>query len=112
MLVPAYGDPERLTDDVVTRYHDLMLAPGVRDAMIARMEQTILEDPEPLLRRVAAPTLLVWGERDGMIPFSNSADYLRTIPDATLAPLPGLGHVPQEEAPAVALEAVAGFLKR
>jgi pimeloyl-ACP methyl ester carboxylesterase len=111
-LVPAYGDPERLTDDVVTRYHDLMLAPGVRDAMIARMEQTILEDPEPLLRRIAAPTLLVWGEKDGMIPFSNSADYLRTIPDATLAALPGLGHVPQEEAPAVALEAVAGFLKR
>ena len=48
-LAPAYGDPARLTDDHVDRYYDLMLAPGIRDALIARMEQTVLEDPEPLL---------------------------------------------------------------
>ena len=50
-LAPAYGDPAVLTDELVTRYHDLMLAPGVRGAMIARMEQVMLEDPVPMLRR-------------------------------------------------------------
>jgi pimeloyl-ACP methyl ester carboxylesterase len=110
-LAPAYGDPARLSDEHVNRYYDLMLAPGIRDALIARMEQTVLENPEPLLRRIEAPTLLVWGEKDGMIPFSNSADYTRLVPDITLVALPGLGHVPQEEDPARSLEPVARFLK-
>jgi pimeloyl-ACP methyl ester carboxylesterase len=111
-LAPAYGDPARMGDDHVDRYYDLMLAPGIRDALIARMEQTVLEDPEPLLRRIEAPTLLVWGEKDALIPFSNSADYMRMVPDVTLAALPGLGHVPQEEDPTRSLEPVAAFLKR
>jgi pimeloyl-ACP methyl ester carboxylesterase len=111
-LVPAYGDSTALTDATVTRYYDLILAPGVRDAMIARMRETVLEDPEPLLRKIDAPTLLLWGEKDGMIPFSNSADYLRNIPHSTLVRLPGLGHVPQEEAPLVSLAPVRTFLER
>jgi pimeloyl-ACP methyl ester carboxylesterase len=87
-----------------------MLAPGVRDAMIARMEQARLEDPEPLLRRIAAPTLLVWGEKDAMIPLANADDYLRLLPDGRLVAFPDLGHVPQEEAPALSLQPVKAFL--
>ena len=98
-LLPAYGDPARLTDQTVTRYRDMMLAPGVRGAIVARTQQVLLQDPEPLLRTIRAPTLLLWGEKDGMIPFRNAADYARAIPDATVAALPGLGHVPFEEAP-------------
>ena len=111
-LAPAYGDPTVLTDALVTRYRDLMLAPGTRDAMIARMEQVMLEDPEPLLRGIQASTLLLWGDKDAMIPISNAADYLRTLPHATLVTLPGLGHVPQEESPAVSLAPVQAFLAR
>ena len=111
-LAPAYGDPSRLTDARVTRYRDLMLAPGVRGAMIARLEQVVLEDPEPLLRRIRAPTLLLWGEKDAMIPIANAADYLHALPDARLVSLPGLGHVPQEEAPALSLAPVRAFLER
>ena len=87
-----------------------MLAPGVRDAMIARMEQIRLADPEPLLRRIQAPTLLLWGEKDSMIPAGNAADYLRNLPDAKLVTFPDLGHVPQEEAPDRTLAAVRQFL--
>lgn len=111
-LAPAYGDPAVMTEALVTRYRDLMLAPGVRDAMIARMEQVMLEDPEPLLRRVRAPTLLLWGEKDRMIPLTNAADYLKALPDGRLVALPGLGHVPQEEAPDRSLEPVRAFLAR
>ena len=45
-LAPAYGDPAALTDDLLTRYRDMMLAPGVRDAMIARLAQVELQPPE------------------------------------------------------------------
>lgn len=109
-LAPAYGDPDRLQDRVLTRYYDLLLGPGVRDAMLARMYQSVLEDPLPLLRRIQAPTLLLWGEKDGMIPFANSADYVRAIPNIRLVSFPALGHVPHEEDPDESLEPVVKFL--
>jgi pimeloyl-ACP methyl ester carboxylesterase len=109
-LAPAFGDPGALTPELIDRYYDLMLAPGVREAMLERMQQTVLEDPEPLLRRIQAPTLLLWGQKDGMIPFTNSADYLRNLPNGVLVPLPATGHVPQEEAPALALPPLEAFL--
>lgn len=109
-LKPAYGDPAALSDETVNRYRDLMLGPGVRDAMLDRLEQTILTDPEPVLRLISAPTLLLWGEKDAMIPVGNAAEYLRLVPGSVLAALPGLGHVPFEEAPARSLEPVRSFL--
>ncbi|GJD51966.1 2-hydroxy-6-oxononadienedioate/2-hydroxy-6-oxononatrienedioate hydrolase [Methylobacterium crusticola] len=110
-LAPAYGDPTLITPALVARYRDLMLAPGVRDAMIARMEQAVVERPEPLLGRIEAPTLLVWGEKDALIPISNAADYASQIGGSRVVALPGLGHVPQEEAPEVSLAPVREFLE-
>jgi pimeloyl-ACP methyl ester carboxylesterase len=111
-LAPAYGDPKALSDAVVTRYYDLMLVPGLRGAMLERMRQTVLQNPAPLLRRIQAPTLLLWGEKDAMIPVTNAADYVRDLPKSQLVRLPGLGHVPQEEAPEVSLVPVRAFLAR
>ncbi len=109
-IAVGYADPAALNDAVVDRYHDLMLAPGARDAMLARMEQTVLRDPIPLLGRITAPTLLVWGEQDAMIPFANAADYQRSIADVSLVSFPTLGHLPHEEDPAASLPAVRDFL--
>jgi pimeloyl-ACP methyl ester carboxylesterase len=110
-LQPAYGDPAAMTPALLTRYHDMMLAPGVRQAVIDRLPQVILHDPATLLPNITVPVLLVWGEKDQMIPFSNSQDYLRLLPHAQIASFPGLGHVPQEEAPVLSLGPVKQFLK-
>jgi pimeloyl-ACP methyl ester carboxylesterase len=110
-LEPAYADPKFLTDALGRRHHDLMLAPGARDALLQRLKQTTLVDPTPLLARIPVPTLLLWGESDAMIPFANSADYLRALPNATLGALPAVGHLPQEEAAARSLAMVIEFLK-
>lgn len=109
-LQPAYADPSVATDALVTRYHDMMLAPQVRSALIARMQQLVLQDPVPLLRQITAPTLLLWGEHDKMIPVANAQDYLRALPQARLVALPAVGHVPHEEAVAAGLAAVQAFL--
>jgi pimeloyl-ACP methyl ester carboxylesterase len=109
-LAAAYGDPHRLSDAVADRYYELLLAPGNREAMIQRMQQSILEDPVPLLRRISAPTLLLWGKKDRLIPFANSADYLKAFADAQLVAFEDLGHVPHEEAPGESLPAVLHFI--
>jgi pimeloyl-ACP methyl ester carboxylesterase len=109
-LAAAYARPAALSEATVTRYRDLMLAPGVRAAILARMGQVILREPAPILARITAPTLLLWGEKDGMIPIANSADYLRDLPHAILVRLPDLGHVPFEEDPAASILPVRRFL--
>ena len=110
-LAPAYADPAALTDAQVDRYHALMLAPGNRDALLARLGQLVLQPPQPFLARITAPSLLLWGDADAMIPVANAADYQAAIPQARLLRLPGVGHLPQEEAPAASLAAVAAFLQ-
>lgn len=110
-IAVGYADPAALTDPTLTRYHDLMRAPGARQAMLDRMEQTVLRDPLPLLRRIPVPVLLVWGEQDAMIPFSNARDYQEGLNDVRLVSFPDLGHLPHEEAPARSLPPVRAFLR-
>jgi pimeloyl-ACP methyl ester carboxylesterase len=109
-IEPAYGDPSRLTDAVMQRYRDMILAPGVREALLERVTQVHLQPPEPMLRRIRAPTLLVWGEKDALIPYQNAGDYLAVVPDCRLLVFGDLGHVPMEEDPARSLAPVAAFL--
>ena len=110
-LEPAYANASAMTDQRLTRYHELMLVPGVRPALIARLEQSILQDPNPILTNIKVPTLLLWGDQDAMIPVANAADYLRALPNARLVRMPGVGHLPQEEAPAETALTVHQFLQ-
>jgi len=111
-LAAAYADRAALSDATVARYHDLMLAPGARAAMIARFRQAVLDDPATLLPRITAPVLILWGDQDRLIPVANAEDYLRLLPDARLVRFPDLGHLPHEEAPARSLPPVEAFLAR
>lgn len=111
-VAPSYGDPSRFPEAELARTHDLMRAPGVRAAMVARMNQRVIEDPRLLLPRLGMPVLLLWGERDRMIPASHARDWLVLLPEAAHVELPGLGHVPQEEAPDASLPPVRAFLER
>jgi len=109
-LAAAYARLEALSEATITRYNDLLLAPGVRSAILTRMNQVILRNPAPILARIKIPTLLLWGEKDSVIPIRNADEYLRDLPQATLVRLPDLGHVPFEEAPEVSYAPLQRFL--
>lgn len=109
-LAPAYANANTMTEERSTRYHDLMRSPGSREALLARMRQTVLVDPIPLLKRISASTLILWGKEDHFIPFANSQDYQKAIPMNRLFALEGVGHVPHEEAPDQAMIPVRDFL--
>lgn len=93
----AYAEPKHLTEAVFDRYYDLTLAPGSRDALLARMQQTVLRDPRPMLPTITQPVLLLWGQKDALIPVANAQDYLKALPNASLVTFDNLGHVPHEE---------------
>jgi pimeloyl-ACP methyl ester carboxylesterase len=48
---------------------------------------------EKWLHRIAAPTLVLWGEADRLIPFEQAAVWAGHIPDAVVRTFPGAGHL-------------------
>ena len=109
-VAPAFADDSHLTPPMMQRYHDMMLAPGVRTALLERMRQTRNSDPLARLQSIQVPVLLLWGEKDAFIPVSNAQDYLKAMPQAKLVTLPGVGHVLHEETPQASVQAVLDFL--
>ncbi len=62
------------------------------------------------LPRIKAPTLVVWGVDDRLIPLAYGQAYQRGIPGATLVTLDRCGHLPPFEQPERFAEIVLGFL--
>lgn len=109
-LESYYGDPARLTAETVDRYWLLLRVPGVRAALVERMGRFVVEDPHPLLPRIRAPTLLMWGVRDIVIPHSGARAFADLIPGARLVSYPDVGHMPMEEIPERSLADLKAFL--
>lgn len=51
------------------------------------------------LGKIAAPTLLLWGEDDELVPVKFGRAAAAAIPGAQLVVLPGVGHIPSIDAP-------------
>jgi pimeloyl-ACP methyl ester carboxylesterase len=64
------------------------------------------------LYRVKCPTLIVWGERDGVVPVSHAHVYQTEIADAALTVLPACGHLPHVEQPEAVANTVLNYLGR
>jgi pimeloyl-ACP methyl ester carboxylesterase len=60
---------------------------------------------------IDAPTLVVHGTSDGLLPLSYAEEFVRLIPDATLAPIEAAGHYPMVEQEDAFVSAVTTFLE-
>lgn len=64
------------------------------------------------LHRLTAPTLIVWGEDDALIPAGYASEFGAAIADSQVEIVAGAGHIPQAEQMATTLALVRGFLAR
>jgi pimeloyl-ACP methyl ester carboxylesterase len=62
------------------------------------------------LRRVTAPTLVVWGREDAFLPLAHGEAYAQLIPHATLLTVPDCGHLVPFEQTEAFIEHVTAFL--
>jgi pimeloyl-ACP methyl ester carboxylesterase len=62
------------------------------------------------LHRIKAPTLLIWGEHDGIVTPQYGEAYRKLIPGAKLSVIPEAGHFPHIEQPEAFLAEVRRFL--
>ena len=60
----------------------------------------ILQDFGPLIARIRAPTLVVWGGDDMIAPLRTGLMLADRLPDAQLVVFPGIGHQVMAQAPA------------
>jgi pimeloyl-ACP methyl ester carboxylesterase len=65
----------------------------------AVFEDLLLEDYTSELRAIEVPTLIIWGDRDSLIPRDRQDELASGIPDAKLIVYEGAGHSPHWEEP-------------
>jgi len=63
------------------------------------------------LQRIEAETLLVWGERDPVLPAPSAIAAGASVPQAELWMVPGLGHAPHLEDAALVVPRIVSFLR-
>jgi pimeloyl-ACP methyl ester carboxylesterase len=63
------------------------------------------------LHRIDVPTLVLWGESDGLVTPEYGRAYSAMIPDASFAVIPEAGHAPQAEQPDAFVRHVLSFTK-
>jgi pimeloyl-ACP methyl ester carboxylesterase len=69
-------------------------------------------DARPLLPRVAAPTLVLAGDRDRIFPFDDVLAAARLVPDCEVRRFPGRGHVGMASSPRVPGEVLTFVARR
>jgi len=106
-----YGDPSKLSEARLKVIEDMMKQAGNGEAFVARAGQFTLPAPETDLRKVKAQTLIIWGDKDIMVPPEHGPKFIDSMSNATLKIYEGVGHVPQEEVPARLAADVKAFLK-
>ena len=106
----VYGDPSRVTPELVDRYQDLTLREGNRRALVQRFEQSDWGVHSARIATLTLPTLVLWGGRDRLIPPEHAQRFVHDIAGSRLIVFDELGHVPQEEDPARTVIPVRAFL--
>jgi len=110
-LENVYVDESLVTEELVDRYFELTLREGNRQAFVDRLA---IEKDTTAIGKIASieiPTLVLWGEKDQLIPVESARRFHADLPNDTLVILPNLGHVPMEEDPKKSIEPVLQFLK-
>jgi pimeloyl-ACP methyl ester carboxylesterase len=106
----VYGDPGKVTPELVDRYYELTLRAGNRAALVQRFAQAPAGPEAARIREIKLPTLILWGGRDRLIPAEYGGLFAKDIAGSRLVIFDGLGHVPHEEDPAQTVAVAESFL--
>ena len=82
--------------------HDLGGWRGIHEDWRAEVLQALAD--------AGVPTLVLWGDRDTVLPYAHLASVQASVPHARVEPLPGLGHMPQLEQPERVARLIDEFL--
>lgn len=101
MLTPRPDDPEALFQAAMRMASVLHFIWPIPDKGLDRR-----------IHRINAPTLLVWGNQDKLVPPVYAQEFASRLQNAEVAMIEGAGHLPQLEQPDATRSIVLDFLTR
>ncbi|WP_114521454.1 alpha/beta hydrolase [Altererythrobacter sp. ZODW24] len=106
-----------LVSDIVVADFEALVAPwlsgegrGSFYRQFAQADESYTAEVEPMFGEVRCPVKIMWGEDDPWISLERGRALHERMPGAEFATIPGIGHLPQLEAPDAVLREVTGFL--
>lgn len=110
-LTRVFSTPELVDDTSVALYWDRLARDGGREATHAMLlHLTRLEALRDRIRTIETPTLVVWGDRDALLPADQADALLELLPNARLELVAGCGHAVPEERPDRLSDLLEAFL--
>ena len=103
-----------LEDDDLARLVEPWLSDEGREnfyAQFAQADERYTAEVEPSYGEIRCPVSILWGEDDPWIPLERGRALHERIPRASFETMPGLGHLPQLEAPKTVLRALEASLE-
>jgi len=106
----AVYDPSQITEADVDAYYAPLRSAGGMNAFIARMHQQVADERGARVHTIAAPTLVISGDSDRVIPPAIAQRYHELIAGSDLLLIPQTGHLPQEERPDETVAAIVRWI--
>lgn len=100
VLSRLYADPGHIAPGTIEGYAEPLKIAGSVDYLLGVVRFWHQDVPalEPFYEKIRVPTLLVWGDSDAAVLPSSAAHVQRAIRGSKLVMMPGVGHLPYEEA--------------
>jgi pyruvate dehydrogenase E2 component (dihydrolipoamide acetyltransferase) len=113
-LEKLFADPSKITSEMVEGTLQFKRLEGVQEALsgianIIADENGQVQSISATLHALKCPVMLIWGERDGIIPPPQASDLPSNV---ELRVVPDVGHMPQMEASTVVNEAILENINR
>lgn len=121
LLETCFYDKNKVTGEMVDFYYQLSSQPGAQHAFlttlrglgsISGLRDMVLGTLSRGLKRLDAPTLIVWGREDEILPVEQAHSAHKRLPESQLQIVNQCGHLPPMEQPEIFNHMVLDFLAR
>lgn len=119
LIEDAVYDPALVTDEWVELGYEMAALPGAQDAVLSAlrsscnlrgMRRDVIAPVVANLASISAPTLIIWGKQDRILPVIQAYVAEEGIPNSRLHILDRCGHIPQLECAEAFNDLVTEFL--
>ena len=107
-------DKSLITDELLEEFHLMYRREGNRMAEFHRLRAWERGDITPMLERITAPVLILWGEDNPQLPVEHAEQYAEKLRNAQRIKIhiyPGVGHVIPLEIPLQSARDTAAFIE-
>jgi pimeloyl-ACP methyl ester carboxylesterase len=115
MLRSRFGDPSKVTEDLIDRWYEMWMREGQREAILRRLGSYSSASIAEVAAGIRVPTLILWGEANPQAPVEQASELrgmLTGAPSVETIIYPGIGHMAAEEGGAAIAGDVRAWLAR